>query len=136
MNTDDTLTHYERLREFAATCPPDQRFHLLGMGPNSRLFEQAMDAILESCPEADVTCDAVRITALVGRTPLRPLTKAQDDYRATHPEAKGSEIKLHATRQVLGVESEALLRDNGWRDLELPPPVVRTPVPENMQTSA
>lgn len=106
-------TTTEQLGAFAATCQADGRFHLLGMGPQSPRYAEAVEAILEHCPDAVITCDAVRVTALVGRNPVRPLTAEQDAYRAQHPEAKSPEVKFHATRAVLGRESVALLLDNG-----------------------
>ncbi len=112
-------TTLEQIRDFVSKCFPDASFHLLGMGPASPRFEQTVQAILDYCPEATITCDAVRITALVGRKPMRAITHAQDEYRQKFPNATGSEVKALAIQEVLGDESEALLKDNGWRDREL-----------------
>lgn len=122
-------TTVEQLAEFAATCQSDAAFHLLGMGPASPRFEAAVEAILASCPEATITCDAVRITALVGRgsqrasgqmSAPRALTAAQDAIRAAHPGISARELKRLATERVLGRESVELLVGNGWHDPELP----------------
>lgn len=92
------------------------------MGPASPRFEAAALTLLHHCPGAAVTCDAVRVTALVGRLDgVRPLTAAQDTLRAQHPQATSSFLKQKALTRVLGDESMALLFDNGWRDEELPP---------------
>jgi hypothetical protein len=124
-------TSMRELAQFARSCPPDAAFHLLRMGPASPRFEAAVLSILAPCPEARITCDAVRVTALVGRGEggllARPLTAAQDAARRERPGATPSEVKALALQRVLGVESEALLRDNGWVDPELPPPPVRVP---------
>lgn len=118
-------TSVEQLAAFAATCPPDGSFHLLGMGPSSPRFEAAMEAILASCPDASITCDAVRITALVGRgeggVKPRALTAAQDRIRKAHPNITPRELKRAAIKGVVGEEAISLLFDNGWRDPELPP---------------
>ena len=109
---------------FARSCPPDAAFHLLGMGPASPRFEAAVLSILAECPEARITCDAVRVTALVGRGDsggARPLTAAQDAVRLELPDASSSTVKRVALERVLGAESLALLLDNGWDDAELPP---------------
>lgn len=124
-------TPLRELTLFARSCPPDAAFHLLGMGPSSPRFEAAVLGILAECPEARITCDAVRVTALVGRGDTgsgRPLTVAQDEVRLKLPGATSSTVKRVALERVLGAESLALLLDNGWMDAELPPrPVV---VPE------
>ena len=124
-------TSLRELTLFARSCPPDAAFHLLGMGPASPRFEAAVLSILAECPEAGITCDAVRVTALVGRGGTsgdRPLTAAQDEVRLEQPGATSSTVKRVALERVLGAESLALLLDNGWVDAELPPrPVV---VPE------
>ncbi len=110
------------LEAFAATCQADAAFHLLGMGPSSPRFEATVSAILAHCPEARITCDAVRVTALVGRTngpggAPRALTVAQDQARAAG--LSGRALKLRAIEKVIGAESVALLVDNGWKDPEL-----------------
>lgn len=131
-------TTIAQLREFAATCPADQGFHLLGMGPSSPLFEEAMLAILDNCPEAAITCDAVRITALVGRggtkNPGKPraLTKAQDAIRAAHPGITTRELKRAAINHVIGREAIDLLVANGWRDPELPNDPPPQPIREKL----
>ncbi len=125
-------TSLRELTLFARTCPREAAFHLLGMGPASPRFEGAMLSILAECPEARITSDAVRVTALVGRGDngaVRPLTAAQDAARIELPGANSSTVKRVAIERVLGAESRALLLDNGWVDAELPPqPVV---VPES-----
>jgi hypothetical protein len=112
-------TTTEQLGAFAATCQPDARFHLLGMGPQSKRYPEAVEAILEHCPDAAITCDSVRVTALVGRDGKdapRALTAEQDAYRAQHPGAPSSEVKYHSTKAVLGRESVSLMLDNGYED--------------------
>ncbi len=113
-------TTTEQLKAFAATCQTDARFHLLGMGPSSKRYPEAVEAILSECPDAAITCDSVRVTALVGRDGKdgapRALTAEQDAYRVQHPGAPSSEVKFHSTRAVLGRESAALLIDNGYAD--------------------
>lgn len=123
-------TPLRELALFARSCPPDAAFHLLGMGPASPRFEGAVLSILAECPDARITCDAVRVTALVGRgdgAGARPLTAAQDAVRAELPGASSSTVKRLALERVLGAESVGLLRDNGWTDPELPPPPVLVP---------
>lgn len=125
-------TPLRELTLFARSCPPDAAFHLLGMGPASPRFEGAVLSILAECPDARITCDAVRVTALVGRGGnggARPLTAAQDAVRGESPGASSSTVKRVALERVLGAESVALLHDNGWTDPELPPQPVL--VPEN-----
>mgnify|MGYP001579082486 CR=1 FL=1 len=87
-------------------------------------------SLLAECPEARITCDAVRVTALVGRGDgggARPLTAAQDAVRREEPGAASSRVKRVALERVLGAESVALLFVNGWTDPELPPPPVVVP---------
>ncbi len=105
----------------------------LGMGPASPRFEGAVLSILAECPEARITSDAVRVTALVGRGDngaVRPLTAAQDAVRLELPGASSSTVKRVALERVLGAESRALLVDNGWTDPELPPRSVLIPEAE------
>lgn len=122
-------TPLPELGALARNCPPDAAFHLLGMGPSSPRFEGAVLSILAACPEARISCDAVRVTALVGRgegTP-RALTAAQDAARVEEPSASSSRVKRVALERVLGAESVALLVDSGWWDEELPRPAVEVP---------
>ena len=114
-------TSLEELRAFAATRLPGSAFHLLGLGPQSPRFEQLVEAVIEACPGAVVTCDAVRITALVGRggSKPRPLTAARDALIAREPQLDTTEVKRRTVLEVFGRESVALLHDNGWRDPEL-----------------
>lgn len=124
-------TPLRELALFARSCPPDAAFHLLGMGPASSRFEAAVLSILSECPEARITCDAVRVTALVGRGDTvhraRPLTLAQDTVRSEFPGASSSTVKRLAIQRVLGAESMSLLLDSGWHDPELPRPRVVVP---------
>lgn len=114
-------TSLNELAVFATGVPSGSAFHLLGMGPTSDRFEAAVMTLRHHCPGAVITCDAVRLTALVGRdSGLRPLTAAQDAARARLPGAKSSRIKREAIVDVLGAESVALLLDSGWTDPELP----------------
>lgn len=123
-------TPLRELTLFARSCPPDAAFHLLGMGPSSPRFEGAVLSLLTECPDARITCDAVRVTALVGRGDegrTRPLTAAQDAVRRETPGATSSTVKRVALERVLGAETLSLLVDNGWTDPELPPPPVVVP---------
>lgn len=123
-------TPLRELTLFARSCPADAAFHLLGMGPASPRFEGALLSLLAECPEARITCDAVRVTALVGRGDegrTRPLTAAQDAVRRETPGATSSTVKRVALERVLGAESVALLVDNGWTDPELPASPVVVP---------
>ena len=111
-------TNTEQLGAFAATCQADGRFHLLGMGPQSPRYAEAVEAILAHCPEATITCDSVRVTALVGRDGKngapRALTAEQDAFRAQNPGCSSPALKFHSTRAVLGRESVALVLDAGY----------------------
>lgn len=89
---------------------PGTAVHLLGKGPQSRATKQAAD--YEECAAAfahcELTCDAVRITALVGRTngkggTPRPLTRATDKWRRVHGD-DAYRIKRDALIEVLGAE--------------------------------
>jgi hypothetical protein len=58
--------------------------HLLGLGVEGARSAEVVEMIDRVAPAARISCDSVRITALVGRggkTP-RPLTAAQDEARA------------------------------------------------------
>lgn len=121
-------TTLQELADFARSSPPDARFHLLGMSPFNPMFEPAVTTLRYHCPDAGITCDAVRHVALVGRrSGLKPLTAAQDDIRRTRRGLTPSQVKRHALERVLGKESLALLYDNGYVDPELPPPSTRVP---------
>lgn len=125
-----SATSLRELTLFARSCPPDAAFHLLGMGPASPRFEGAVLSILAECPDARITSDAVRVTALVGRGDngaARPLTAAQDAVRLELPGASSSTVKRVALQRVLGAESAALLIDNGWTDPELPQRAISVP---------
>lgn len=99
------------------------RFHLLGIGPHSG---KRFDAVRGAVPvwAKSVTCDAVRITALVGKTGgkgggPRPLTIRRQQMQAQRPdmsvlEEYSSVIASYFMDELkaLRAQSEAL----GWRD--------------------
>jgi hypothetical protein len=121
-------TTLQGIADFARTCTPDARFHLLGMSPFNEAFEPAVTTLRYYCPEASITCDAVRQISLVGRKRgLKPLTAAQDEVRRERPHLTPSQVKRYALYRVLGNESVALLRDNGWSDPELATTPVTVP---------
>jgi hypothetical protein len=81
------------------------RFHLLGCGPTSKKFPALLDAIRSSVPDATVSCDSVRICALVGRTngpggSPRPLTRARDRLLAAGVRGT-TELKRRALQHVI-----------------------------------
>ncbi len=113
------------LREFAATMPAGSRFHLLGLGPTSKGYAAAVNAIRQACPEASITTDSNTIRRLVGRTNgvgkgPRALTKAQD--RARSAGLEGHDVKAAALAEVGHAAHRAeVLRayELGWFDEEL-----------------
>lgn len=98
-------TSHQELVEFAASLPAGTEVHLLGKGPYSRDYDRCMAAVAH----CRVTCDSVRIRALVGRKPRpRALTAAQDaimaDLLAAGREATTYLVKKLAIIRVLGAE--------------------------------
>lgn len=101
------------------------RFHLLGMGPSSRRWDEQREAIRAWFPEALIYSDAVGSRREAGRTNgpgggPRRLTLAQDEARARG--ATGSEVKAQAIA-ALGHEDcrrqAQAARRAGWFDPEL-----------------
>jgi hypothetical protein len=109
---------------FPATSVP--RFHLLGLGLNSPRYAGALETIRARVPAAEVFCDSVRITALVGRTNgraggARPLTAARDALIAQGVTGV-AELKAAAIGTVWEAEYQAELAAAiaaGWVDEEL-----------------
>jgi len=113
------------LEAFARELPAGWPIHLLGLGPESKRYAPALEAIRRANPTAEITSDSNTIRRLVGRTNgrgggARALTQAQDVARAQGLE--GSELKA----QALGVVGEAQHWEQvkkayaqGWSDPEL-----------------
>jgi hypothetical protein len=99
------------------------RLHLLGIGPASRRWRQAIDTIIEIRPDADITSDSVTIRCMVGRTNgrgggPRALTAAQDQARALGL-TSSFDVKAHGliTQGFAELDAEkARARALGWRD--------------------
>lgn len=112
----------ELLAFVKATRPA--RIHLLGLGPKSSRYREVVDSVHAVRPGIEITCDSVRITALVGRgKKVRPLTAAQDAARASGL-SNTTDVKASALQQVMLAELRrkvAKARELGWRDLELEP---------------
>lgn len=101
-------TSLEDLAKLAAELPRDARIHLLGLGPDSNRYEDALEAIRSGCPKARVTSDSVTIRRLVGRTNgrgggPRALTLAQDKARRVTSDPV--EVKARAIREVFSAVS-------------------------------
>ena len=118
-------TTAQAVRAFAATCRPDAAFHLLGLGHASRGFSDYVRVILEHCPRATITCDSVRISAMVGRAeeaargePPRLLTREQDRLREAHPDISGADVREQSLCNVLGDEAAGLMLHAGWLDID------------------
>lgn len=101
------------------------RIHLLGMGPKSRDYAPVVAAIREHLPDAQITADSVRITAMVGRGKdgknPRPLTAARDQL-IQEGVTGTTELKEGMIRRVFGKENTAELqaaRRAGWFDDEV-----------------
>jgi hypothetical protein len=122
-------TTVDELREFATylfeeTCPTT--IHLLGLGPKSKVYERAVLTVMMESPATKVSCDSVRITALVGRTNgknggPRPLTAARDALLAQGVTGTAN-LKAGAIVQVFHAELRKevqAMRRAGWFDPEL-----------------
>jgi hypothetical protein len=102
------------------------RVHLLGLGPESKRFAEAIRTIRRIRPNAEITSDSVTIRRLVGRTNgrgngPRSLTKAQDEIRAmgvTDTTAVKAGALIRQGFDELDREREAALAA-GWFDVEL-----------------
>lgn len=116
-------TSLEELCQFCESVQPAQ-IHLLGLGMGPRR-ESALAVVREASPATEVFSDAVRITALVGRTNgknggPRPLTAALDQFKAQG--MSPADAKRWATQRVLMDENAAEVEDArkfGWYDEEL-----------------
>lgn len=94
----------------AAALPAGTKVHLLGKGPRSKATEDAVsfDECASAFAHCEMTCDAVRITALVGRSNgpgggPRALTAAADRWRARHG-SDAYRVKRDSVIEVLGAE--------------------------------
>lgn len=100
-------------------------FHLLGMGPKSKLWGAMRQAIRDAMPEVEIYSDAVGVRGEVGRTngrggTPRRMTLAQDRARARG--VKGTEIKAAALIETGWDDSNRstqAARRAGWYDPEL-----------------
>jgi hypothetical protein len=100
-------------------------FHLLGLGPYSKRYPEIRNSIPKWA--AGVTCDSVRITALVGRTNgpgggPRDLTRRRIEIVAKHPELPVDEVKFRMVQGHFMDEHRDLLEQShnmGWYDPEL-----------------
>ena len=97
------------------------RLHLLGLGPRSSRYAETVAAVRAIDAEVEITCDSVRITAMVGRkgrkTP-RVLTAMQDTVRA-EGFTEVFDVKYGALHRVLVAEHDARKAAAfaaGWRD--------------------
>ena len=110
------------LREAGVETP---RFHLLGMGPNSKARGAQMAAIRSHFPDANIYSDSVGVRSEVGRTngpgkTPRRLTLAQDAARSAG--ARGPDVKAMGLALVGEEDRRAELqaaRRAGWFDDEL-----------------
>lgn len=118
-------TSIEELAEFAEAMPNGAHFHLLGLGPESKRYGQAIAAIKRVNPDAVITSDSNTIRRLVGRTNgrgggPRALTRATDAARSRG--LSGSNLKAAALGEVtLALHRAELQRayESGWSDPEL-----------------
>jgi len=89
-------------------CKNGVRLHLLGIGPYSGRYKSIMGAI--PAWVEGVTCDSVRLTALVGRTNganggARVLTAARDMAVAASPDLSTRAIKSKITGEYFSSEA-------------------------------
>ena len=115
-------TRLEELLAFVRQVHPP-RIHLLGLGPKSHRYQETVESVHAARPGIAITCDSVRITALVGRGngKRRPLTAAQDEARALGLSGT-TEVKAAALQKVMMAELRrkvAEAREMGWKDPEL-----------------
>jgi hypothetical protein len=124
----------------AAEGAEDVQIHLLGLGPRSKRFRPAVDAIRAHLPAARITSDAVRIKALVGHNldektgkprvnkrtgkviPPRILTRVRDRIVAEGKIKGTTAIKHASVREVfvgIGRTEVQEARRTGWYDDEL-----------------
>lgn len=120
-------TSLEDLAELVDSMPwYGCRFHLLGLGPESKRFTAAIRCIKSRRPNAVITSDSVTVRRLVGRTngrggQPRALTMYQDAARAdglTNP----AEVKAYALQRQGDDEYQHTLdraHAAGWFDEEL-----------------
>ena len=115
-------TELGELVEFVKAVRP-ARIHLLGLGPKSPRYASTLAAVKEAHPGIEITCDSVRITALVGRggKKPRPLTAARDAVLAEGV-TDVAQIKALALKRVMLAEHRKNLEKAhglGWEDPEL-----------------
>ncbi len=113
-------TSIEELVAFVQAARP-ARIHLLGLGVRSPRYAATVAAIEAIDPTIAITCDSVRITAMVGRKGRknpRVLTAAQDTVRAEGI-SDVFDVKCAALWRVMMAEHDAAVvaaRAAGWRD--------------------
>lgn len=117
-------TSLEELQAFVESVQP-ARIHLLGCGARSKGYKAARRAVAEACETTEVYSDAVRITALVGRSNgknggPRAITRYLDEARAEGLSGKAAKEKAtgRAMLDELRAEVEEAKR-LGWYDPEL-----------------
>ena len=102
------------------------RFHLLGLGPESKRFAAAIRCIKSRRPNAVITSDSVTVRRLVGRTNgrgggPRALTKYQDEARALGL-TDATTVKAYGLGKQ-GADERSVQLDRahaaGWFDTEL-----------------
>lgn len=120
-------TSLEDLAELIDSMPwYGARFHLLGLGPESKRFAAAVRCIKSRRPNAVITSDSVTVRRLVGRTNgrgggPRALTKYQDEARANGL-TSAAEVKQYGLQRQGNDERNASLdraEAAGWFDTEL-----------------
>jgi hypothetical protein len=104
----------------------DCRFHLLGLGPESKRFKKVIECIRSRRPNAEITSDSVTIRRLVGRKNgrgggPRPLTRYQDEGRARGLKSTADVKSYGLQRQGRDQMDAELDRAHaaGWFDEEL-----------------
>ncbi len=119
-------TTLAELAAFVDTLPTwGSRIHLLGLGPASKGFKKAIEAIKSRRPDCEITTDSVTIRRLAGRTNGRKggpriLTLEQDRARALG--LKGAPVKAFALQAQGLIERDTDLEASnaaGWFDVEL-----------------
>lgn len=121
-----TLAELEHFASSLHTGSPS-RVHLLGLGRKSPRFVEAISAVRLVSPLTGISCDSVRITALVGRTngpggKPRALTAARDAVLREGKAKTVTDVKHAALSRVMQAETRTELqaaRRLGWFDPEL-----------------
>jgi hypothetical protein len=125
MNTETLTTYCTELLWDPEVNELETRFHLLGLGPYSKRYSEVREAIPKWA--ADVTCDSVRITALVGKTNgpgggPRDLTRRRMEILSSNPELPVAEVKFRIMQGHFMAKHRQLMaqsKERGWFDPEL-----------------